>query len=189
MKQLVYLVMIVAFVGACRKESPKELPENSIVMPSHCNNGVLDGDEIDTDCGGSCLSCLTMPVPCSVDPQTISISGLSADIVYTDDQITEGHQNGKFFIYADGPSVDMKFTFADSIIPPFKAYDNNQYSNITSDEIYVNMFNSQGTWTAYSNETVVNKTATGYSVNLCNAYFQNYNVAGYKIISGNITSH
>jgi hypothetical protein len=45
---------------------------NIVSLPTHCFNGVQDGNETGTDCGGSCLPCLVCPSLTCATAQTLT---------------------------------------------------------------------------------------------------------------------
>lgn len=80
MNKLFYAVTLSLLLYGCKREQVLKTPENGEILefPSHCYNGVKDGDETGIDCGGACDSCPVIPAPvptCTHPANTLTVLG------------------------------------------------------------------------------------------------------------------
>jgi hypothetical protein len=67
-KPVLFILVAGAVLLGCRKKEFHEdlLRDENSFLPSHCFNDMMDGDELGTDCGGSCNDCEQIPEGCSL---------------------------------------------------------------------------------------------------------------------------
>ena len=97
---LVFMLLLSLFTS-CQK--PEEEP---VIIPDHCSNGLLDGDELNTDCGGSCNPCGTIAPPCAVPENKLYLMDSEVISCLPEDTVTISFRDtitfdGYYFIRFD----------------------------------------------------------------------------------------
>lgn len=131
------IISLVLAASSCRKIEPHQLPSNGIKGPSHCLNGIKDGDETFLDCGGSCTDCETVIAPCSVPENTVYTS-LGTTHVYSGTQIIGSAAGSSYQLTADNDTLSIVFTFPFDEIMAGMVYTVNT-GVLTSDQIAVSV--------------------------------------------------
>jgi len=81
MKNIFALALALFIFSACTKEDDRELISDADLLipfatfPDHCYNNILDEDETEIDCGGSCDACLEAAPTCSLSSNTGIVNG------------------------------------------------------------------------------------------------------------------
>lgn len=181
-----FLLIILALFTTCRKKTPRTMPENAEVMPMHCFNGIKDGDELSTDCGGSCSECTFVTAPCATTLNTVSITG-SATQVYTN--ATGSVVSGNYRITcSNGFSNDITIDFYGTTITPNQVFTIPAGSPFGSSECSMDLtVNGVSYIGVQGGKVYVNEKNGKYTVDFCSLDIYSYSSGLTKQATGNLT--
>ncbi len=92
MKKIVIPILgLLLFAGCTDKELYEPKP---IVYADHCSDGILNLNELDTDCGGECAPCGTIAASCSPDTNAVMFAGSTSFIGFSNRVDTFQIHNG-----------------------------------------------------------------------------------------------
>lgn len=120
------ILIFSVLIFACEK--PQSSNNNATIFPNHCKDGIINGNELDTDCGGDCVACGTITAPCNPTLNSASLTGTATSTFYSIHPTFE-HGNyvisclastgGDMYITLEGdtPRVDRAYRFVDGTGP------------------------------------------------------------------------
>ena len=73
MKNLLFIVAIALINAGCLKKEKRDGDYALDLGGVHCQNNIMDENELGTDCGGSCAPCEQNKAPCSLADNTLNI--------------------------------------------------------------------------------------------------------------------
>jgi len=183
-----FLLLTLLVLVSCRKETPRELPYNGVLGASHCGNGVKDGNEEGTDCGGDCPSCVVILPSCLRNTNTVTFSYNTTETQnFTGSTVTTTIEGGQTVINLNTSGKDMRFTFAGTP-EPFRKYTVADYPfNLQNDEVYMEWINNSYTYDAYYGSVYYNLIDGQRTLDFCEVYTSTPSIGGYKSVTGNLT--
>lgn len=106
------------FLSSCRKEELRSELDGHIkaYANAHCFDGVLDGDELYVDCGGSCTVCDQVTPSCTMTNNTMTIDGTVYTLTNVDSTTTTS--TGVKVFSASSGSINIQIR----ILPPYNPY-------------------------------------------------------------------
>jgi hypothetical protein len=99
MKLRIFLSLVAFSLLLLIRCTDKELYEPiKKIYPDHCSNGIIDGDELDVDCGGECAPCGTITAPCNPDTNIVTFDSCTymagfPNTIRTVNMFSGGHIN------------------------------------------------------------------------------------------------
>ncbi len=105
---LLSTVLCSAFFYGCKK---KEIETPAVVIPAHCSNGIIDGGELNTDCGGECSPCSAITAPCAgtITNNTATLAGFPDLTMYF---VNCNIQSGNYTIVGNSTNGDIRITLS-----------------------------------------------------------------------------
>ena len=123
-----FIVILMITTIGCRKDELRddvELSTNKRDAPATCFNETMDGDEIGTDCGGSCNECDKYFNSCLSTDQAITYyfdGGAATTSMFTNVDFTTSNSDGNFYVEAttaEGEIITITFSGMPNIMQAY----------------------------------------------------------------------
>lgn len=184
MKKYYFLSLLLLFLVSCNKKGDRTLvdetknliPFNSV--PSHCYNNVMDEDELDVDCGGSCIVCTEAKPTCTLDVNRAMVNNSPKIITNITKSILSGNVV-KISFSAGSMPCEIRFKEDFSKIESFEI--NSSASTLQDKQMSLKLSNPVYNYLVTSTYTdsglgFINSSENGqYEVYICNSTYSSNN--------------
>ena len=193
MKHLTIIMSAVLLVSfGCRKEEPATLPNNGVMVESHCSNGVMDGDEDGVDCGPTCGPCALSIADCGgIQPTNNTFTSTQgASLTFTAGNVVADTSLGYLRLRGDDGSRFVVASFSSTTPAMFSAYSVSSTSqgNLTANEVKLQYFDGSGYYNGYTDQLHLNRVSGQLSIEFCDVYFD-IPTGGYMLGDGKLTEN